>query len=823
MQSPATMEYVNPPMKMVEFVCEKRITFIANMTLDEFVPIANASRQLKSTKELHTKVIMWAMRHTEERECEFTYKHAAGKSFGRMTSNSMMGIPRDIRGFVCVSEDTGHPLLTDLDMDNCHPQILQWLCEKHQINCPAITEYVLNRQRHKQEWMDSTGRSADEVKSMFLSAVNSHNESWCPNLTPFFVQLDKECKGIQQAFLQLLEYRHLLSFAEAAANEKLQVKKAELRRERKTTNGLTANVAGSFINLVLCTWENRFLGEACKTAQEMGYRVCVNNFDGFMIQGNHYPNGTATVKDDIICPALERALHQAFGVTMGWSMKRHSSVLVYLEDGLQLPYSQHSKPWLEKICRVGCEYLVKLSTGGVVFEGRNELTVRLNAETAKCIMRYPGAPSWYTLEFPSTLMKDPKMRTYELAECFPNVNKCPPDVYNLWERMPCEEWNTAEADPNSEHVKQFRFLARVLADNNAKLARFIELFIAHMLKFPDVKPGAWLVFMSEEGAGKGTLIACIRLLVGSRKVSAVNNVGRSLLGSFNQVLLDAFLIVLDESSSKHLYDGAEELKNLITESEVKVNQKNVKEKTVQSYARFISTIQPRSIPTKKGDRRGVICRCSDELIGNTEFFTDINKRMEDPQFARDIHAYLMTLSPPKVFTAVDLPQTDLQKVLQDANADIFEQWLNEVVSKWMTDEDDELKEYNRRRITTNLTPTFTLLDLFKSYREYAEQANALRLVENVTFKTFVAKFSLCAWRKSFDYKPNGKDYPRHKVGGQQKLCRQWDMKTLARELRVEMPASHAEKRKAEQDEKKDVKRQFVQNLLRQNSEQQTFP
>mmetsp|Transcript_43497 Transcript_43497/g.120244 ORF Transcript_43497/g.120244 Transcript_43497/m.120244 type:complete len:142 (+) Transcript_43497:1523-1948(+) len=97
----------------------------------------------------------------------------------------------------------------------------------------------------------------------------------------------------------------------------------------------------------------------------MGLKPSVNNFDGMMIRGNHYPapnNAYApesTVRDDVICPALEQALLDAFGIAMGWSMKRHSSPLVYSEDGLRLPYVKHAQPWLERICRVG--YLWRLS------------------------------------------------------------------------------------------------------------------------------------------------------------------------------------------------------------------------------------------------------------------------------------------------------------------------------------------------------------------------------------------------------------------------------------------------------------------------------
>eukprot|EP00966_Prymnesium_polylepis_P146411 3381418-Prymnesium_polylepis.1 len=104
-----------------------------------------------------------------------------------------------------------------------------------------------------------------------------------------------------------------------------------------------------------------------------------------------------------------------------------------------------------------------------------------------------------------------------MAAMFPNPEKCPPFVFNLWKPMPCECWDVTQADPDSENVAMFRELVLVLSDRDEKVAGFIELWIAHMLHYPDRKPGAWIIFMSEEGAGKGTLVKLIKLIIGASK------------------------------------------------------------------------------------------------------------------------------------------------------------------------------------------------------------------------------------------------------------------------------------------------------------------
>ena len=790
--------FANPPTTMTEHVCTKRATYIANMTLEEYKPLAALSRQRQcqsNVKGSYKRVLEWALMHAQSTlldGVDFTYRFAAGKDFGRMTSKSIQGIPRDIRGFVCINEDTRESTMTDLDMDNCHPVILLWLCRTHGIACSTLVEYVDNRAKHMEELMEATGKSKDEVKSMFLAAVNSEAESTA-QATPFFVQFDAECKSIQQSFLQLIDYRWVLPHAEKNANEKLEERKAERRRDRRTVNGLKANVAGSFINLILCTWENRFLGVACETLAEMEYHVCVNNFDGAMIEGDHYPEGTdSKVRDDTICPALEGALKETFGIDMCWSMKRHATSIQYSDDGLKIPYAKHAEAFLKKICRVGSEYLIILEDGTVKVENGRQLAERFKAETAKCIL---GGKEWHSLTFAETLCRDPAMNSYEKMDMYPNASECPQAVYNLWKRMPCEDWDVANADPNSEHAGVFRKHIRYLADHDEAVASHIELFLAHMLHFPHVKPGTWLILLSEEGAGKGTLVKLIVLLVGKSKVKEISSVKRSLLGSFNQAMLDAFLVVLDEAGGKDMFDLESELKHWITEPTVCVNTKGVQEVEVRSYARFMLTSNKMSVPTKRGDRRGVIVRCSDELIDNTAYFKDINERLDDPQAIADFHAYLMTLTPPRVFMKADLPQTDVQREMQAANASLFDLWVPHLVESWLTlagiqeserggrvlpehaCTTDYILDYEGKRDPKNSAPEFDVQQLFKHFQNFARENNAAHLIEKLTSASFAKDFTTCRWRKMFEK-------TKHTIRGKQLTCRKWDMTALARALKL---------------------------------------
>ena len=56
----------------------------------------------------------------------------------------------------------------DIDMVNCHPVILLYLCEKHGLKCDILKDYVENRDLI----LKSFGNNRKEVKEMFLTVLN---------------------------------------------------------------------------------------------------------------------------------------------------------------------------------------------------------------------------------------------------------------------------------------------------------------------------------------------------------------------------------------------------------------------------------------------------------------------------------------------------------------------------------------------------------------------------------------------------------------------------------------------------------------------------
>eukprot|EP00966_Prymnesium_polylepis_P018665 429788-Prymnesium_polylepis.2 len=160
--------------------------------------------------------------------------------------------------------------------------------------------------------------------------------------------------------------------------------------------------------------------------------------------------------------------------------------------------------------------------------------------------------------------------------------------------------------------------------------------------------------------------------------------------------------------------------------------------------------------------------------------------MENPDFPRDVHAYLRTLRPPLVFQADELPKTEVQRELQAANADIFESWIANVVENWLAGSTlhRDLSDYKGEQDPTNLFPVLVMKVMFDNFRQFASASNALHVIDKITYDMFISKFSFCRWHKAFDWKPNKRNFPKHKINGVQQQCRRWDMVAIAGDLEI---------------------------------------
>jgi hypothetical protein len=595
-----------------------------------------------------------------------TYTHAVGtvpEFGGRLFSgNGIQGQPREFRGLLMKHT-------TDIDMKNAHPTILRYLCYQRGIRCPQLADYVADRDN-----ILATFPDREKAKALFLASINDNKLKKSEHHNKQFKRFDEELKDIQNAFYNMKEFE--------AIRQSIPSDKA-------------SNPQGSTLNRIMCAWEDKILQVAIDVARRNGLEIAVLAFDGFMPYGDHYGNTE-------LLQQLNEACEQSFpGLGMTWSYKSHDATLTVPEDftipenteeKLALLATEKKKAHHEEIENRIREFektTCKITNANIyLVEQPNDLMKPVLMKTREKLSDMYShlehiRPDMYKLGTVPFIQywtnNNPRIRQYRDMDTNPNVALCPPDIYNLW--IPFRGETLPPAPPTTEYVDFFQKHILIMCGNDLPLANYFKCWIAQMIQYPWVKSNC-PVFISQEGAGKGSLLRLLRCLLGESKCLETTTPSRDVWGSFNGSMSRAFLVNLNELSKKETMDSMGQIKGLVTDATISINEKGVPQYQLSSYHRFIITTNNQDpMDTKIDDRRFWIVRCSDELIGNIKYFETLNAHLDNPVAVKSIYDYFKNLEgfgegfSVENFNRNPKPTTEYQKTIQEANLPHIISWL----------------------------------------------------------------------------------------------------------------------------------------------------
>jgi len=95
---------------------------------------------------------------------EKAFKDVAGDQRWHGKGNSMQNCPAKLRATLCKGK------YLDLDIQNCGPTILEQVCEKHEIECPLLSQYNSNREDMLTEFSPYLDRG--EAKKLIIRLIN---------------------------------------------------------------------------------------------------------------------------------------------------------------------------------------------------------------------------------------------------------------------------------------------------------------------------------------------------------------------------------------------------------------------------------------------------------------------------------------------------------------------------------------------------------------------------------------------------------------------------------------------------------------------------
>ena len=533
----------------------------------------------------------------------------------------------------------------EYDMKNCNPQILLYLYKKHDLNYNHLEYYCKNRNELlNQDKLKKT----DINKLLNQDHPKKQNIKWLDNL--------------------IEEVNNNKSFLFSSEYDKINI---EYQKEKKK---ISKNFLSSMCCSIIWYYENEILEKAISK-----YKCIVPKYDGFLTDEDidindlndiskeydvkwdkkHFDiNITETTYDNDVLDKLLYGIKNSYNFVESSFNQKHFKII---DEGLFIKKQNETQ--------------IKMLTTKQITENYKHL----NYDTYNKITKIVKNDNCFIDKW---IRGNKNMITYEKMDYYPDGN-VPDNCYNLWTKFDVEvitDYNYVEDDLNIilNHIK-------ILCGNNDLVYDFVIKYIAHLFYMPEQKVGKMLIFASMEGVGKGLFYKLLSNMIGKRFYSC-SDPQKGVLGSFNNSLINSYVINFEELDYFSTKDSTDILKNYITETELEVNAKGKDSRMINSIHRFIGNTNHTIMPIKLSatDRRFCIIRSSDEKRGDSDYFKKLHSLVINKDLQATFYKYLSTIDIAD-FISEKIPETEYLNELKESFESPLLDFIKDIVNDSKTE------------------------------------------------------------------------------------------------------------------------------------------
>lgn len=225
-------------------------------------------------------------------------------------------------------------------------------------------------------------------------------------------------------------------------------------------------------------------------------------------------------------------------------------------------------------------------------------------------------------------------------------------------------------EPFIDHVDQ------VICNHDTDVSEYVHNWIASLIQYPGEKLESAIVLKGIEGCGKNIFTSTICKLIGRYAEDNINDINE-LVGNFNSVVENKMLLVLNElkNTGDERFANLEQLKSIITDKTIRINEKNQPRRTAENVANIIFVSNnPRPVNLTVNDRRFCVIECSSEKVGDREYFSNLAELTKNGTFLQILFSYYMSLDVSE-FEPRDIPMTEARRTMIEICRPPIEEWI----------------------------------------------------------------------------------------------------------------------------------------------------
>lgn len=602
----------------------------------------------------------------------YKQKKNVGRFYARK-SLSLQSLSRKIRQTICGD------FYCDVDIKNCHPNLLLFACGALRIPCPILQKYCTDRDK----FFEDNGVTKEVGKVVFLAVMYGGSKEYNTIQNP-----SADLKNFYVTEIRLIHDQIAFHFQKKFA-------KHETKREKKD---IKYNHKASFMAVILCDMENKVL--QCMWEFFGHLNEVVLCFDGIMIPG------TAA---DCDIKACEKYILDKVRIPIQLDIKPFTEILdlslvtmskypevslKYYLDFENLVDKEVYPEWVEEWRDNGVAYInnygksffvtrnksVDPGTGEVRFFNeqvkREDIFYNLDvdcrvinpkfdrkfyarhyalpkktrcakllamSETNKAkLIKYDfeslGSGSKAKIGFLRQSLKKRWLHSLDGMTFYPYLERLGQpnmgNMYNTFAGFPLESVQIASTvDFTKSRI--YKHVGEEMMTSDDEFDHFLD-HIADLIQDPaDIKTNAHL-FYSRQGMGKGMLAKFMNNLLGHDHVISLINTD-AYFGKFNysqsEKLLKIFEEISDKGTAFHNHDRLKGEQSMDVE---RVEPKYLPVYEIRHCARFwYFTNNENALFIEGSDRRFTCHRANNRYANNFEYFKGIWAEVNDRNFCRN--------------------------------------------------------------------------------------------------------------------------------------------------------------------------------------------
>lgn len=556
------------------------------------------------------------------------YKYSSVlKDHGRLYVKKfgIQSLQSDIRGFLC------NELYKDYDMINAHPTILNYINNTYLegIETPFLEKYINNRNEILKKW-----KVTKQEVLIWMNTESSYKGS-----NQFLKGIDTEFKLIQNKIMTCND-DYFLTICRS-----------------KNKKG---NLKGTFLNRVLCCFENKILNEVTNIVGSKNVGSLM--FDGLFI--NNKFNDFDIIEKFNECT-------KKYGVK--WTEKPHSDK-IQIDQDMVLPVYEDSYTKTKNIFEENHFMIEQPIIFGKESEDKTEHYLYSITDFSNLCKPYKydindGLPC----ELLHSWIGDETRRSFKRIIFNPSTREHIDNQYNIFNGFNYNE-RINNQDYNEEGVELFLNHIKLLCNHEQEATDYLLNYLAHLFQTPEILPEVAIVISGMKGVGKDLLTDYIQSILGLDYITRTQKFS-NLFGNFNPAIKNKLVIQINEVSGKDGFTLKEDLKNFITEQNVIINEKGLKQYTIKNYARlFLYCNNENPVEITEDNRRFWVVKTGEKQ--NSEYYDKLYSNKNNSNILHSIYTYFLKRDLTN-FNIRKFPITKKMNIMQQHNTNPLYYYLHD--------------------------------------------------------------------------------------------------------------------------------------------------